>query len=42
MKEWAGEIFDSKAADIEALAEDVADFAKAWTRKPPVRRKQSN
>ena len=41
MKEWAGEIFDSKAAAVETLADDVADFAKAWTRKPLVRRKRS-
>lgn len=40
MKEWAGEPFDPKAVDVEALADDVAALAKAWTRKPPARRKQ--
>ncbi len=41
MKEWAGEPFDPKAVDVEALTDDVAALAKAWTRKPPARRKQS-
>lgn len=40
MKEWAGETFDPKAVDVEALADDVAALAKAWARKPPARRKQ--
>jgi len=41
MKEWAGETFDPKAVDVEALADDVAALAKAWTRKPPAKRKLS-
>ena len=41
MKEWAGEPFDPKVVDVEALTDDVAALAKAWTRKPPARRKQS-
>ena len=40
MMEWAGETFDPKAVDVEALADDVAALAKAWTRKPPNKRKQ--
>ena len=40
IKEWAGEPFDSKTVDVEALADDVAALAKAWTRKPPTKRKQ--
>lgn len=40
MKEWAGELFDPKAVDVEALADDVAALAKAWARKPPAKRKQ--
>ena len=41
MKEWAGEPFDPKAVDVEALADDVAALAKAWARKPPAKRKQA-
>jgi len=41
MKEWAGEPFDPTAVDVEALANDVAALAKAWTRKPPTKRKLS-
>ena len=41
MKEWAGEPFDPKIVDVKALTDDVAALAKAWTRKPPARRKQS-
>lgn len=41
MKEWTGETFDPKAVDVEALADDVAALAKAWTRKPAAKRKQS-
>ena len=40
MKEWAGEAFDPKVVDVEALADDVAALAKAWARKPSARRKQ--
>ncbi len=42
MKDWIGETFDPKAIDIKALADDVAALAKAWTRKPPTKRKLSN
>ena len=42
MKEWIGEDFDSTAVNVEALADDVAALAKAWTRKPPAKRKPSN
>ncbi len=28
--------------DVEALSDDVAALAKAWTRKPPTKRKLSN
>ena len=41
MMEWAGETFDPKTVDVEALADDVAALAKAWTRKPAAKRKQS-
>jgi len=41
MKDWIGETFNPNAVDIEALADDVAALAKAWTRKPPIKRKQS-
>ncbi len=41
MKNWIGETFDPKAVDVEALADDVAALAKAWTRKPPTKRKRS-
>ena len=40
MKEWAGEDFNPKTVDVEALADDVAALAKAWTRKPPTKRKR--
>ena len=40
MKEWVGEPFDPKTVDVEALADDVAALAKAWTRKPPTKRKR--
>ena len=42
MKEWIGETFDPTAVDVEGLADDVAALAKAWTRKPPTKRKRSN
>ncbi len=42
MKDWIGETFDPKAVDVEALSNDVAALAKAWTRKPPTKRKLSN
>ncbi len=41
MMEWAGEPFDPKTVDAEALADDVAALAKAWTRKPPAKRKRT-
>ncbi len=41
MKEWASETFDPRAVDVEALADDVAALAKAWTRKPAAKRRQS-
>ena len=40
MKEWVGEPFDPKTVDVEALAEDVAALAKAWTRKPATKHKR--
>jgi hypothetical protein len=42
MKGWIGEDFDPTAVDVEALSDDVAALAKAWTRKPPTKRKLSN
>jgi len=42
MKGWIGETFDPKAVDVEALSNDVAALAKAWTRKTPTKRKLSN
>jgi len=42
MKNWIGETFDPEAVDIKALSNDVAALAKAWTRKPPTKRKISN
>ncbi len=41
MQHAHGETFDPKAVDVEALADDVAALAKAWTRKPPTKRKRS-
>ena len=41
MKDWIGEEFDPVAVNVEALADDVAALAKAWTRKPPTKRKLS-
>ena len=38
MREWAGEGFDPKTADVERLAGDVAVLAKRWARKPPAKR----
>ncbi len=38
-KVWAGRNYDPKVVDVEALAAAVAALAKAWTRKPPVKRK---
>ena len=42
MKEWIGETFDPIAVDVETLADNVAALAKAWTHKPPIKRKLSN
>ena len=42
MKDWIGETFDPVAVAVDALADDVAALAKAWTRKPPAKRKLSN
>jgi len=42
MKNWIGETFDPEAVDIKALSNDVAALAKAWTRKPPTKRKIPN
>ena len=39
MKVWAGRNYDPKVVDVEALAASVAALAKAWTRKPPAKRK---
>jgi len=41
MKGWIGEAFDPTAVDVEALADDVAALAKAWTRKPTAKRTRS-
>ena len=41
MVECIGETFDPNAVDVEALAEDVAALAKAWTRKPTTKRTRS-
>ena len=40
MTEWAGEPFDPKTVDVEALADDVAALAKAWARKPATKHKR--
>ena len=42
MKNWIGENFVPTAVDVEALADDVAARAKAWTRKPSAKRKSTN
>ena len=42
MKDWIGEDFVPTAVDVEALADDVAARAKAWTRKPPAKRKPTS
>ncbi|MHB0709418.1 plasmid pRiA4b ORF-3 family protein, partial [Roseomonas mucosa] len=39
MSEWAGEPFDPAKIDIDEHAKAVADLAKAWSRKPAVKRK---
>jgi hypothetical protein len=39
MTEWAGEPFDPHKIDIDEHAKAVADLAKAWSRKPAVKRK---
>jgi hypothetical protein len=39
MSEWAGEPFDPTKIDIDEHAKAVADLAKAWSRKPAVKRK---
>ena len=41
MAELIGETFDPNAADVEALAEDVAALAKAWACKPNTKRTRS-
>lgn len=41
MTEWAGEPFDPKIVDVEALADAVAALAKAWARKPPTKHKRT-
>lgn len=42
MKMWAGRSYDPKVVDVEALAAAVAALAKAWTRKPPAKRKSTS
>ena len=41
-KAWAGRNYDPKVVDVEALAAAVAALAKAWTRKPSVKRKSTS
>ncbi len=41
MTDWIGEDFDPAAVNVEALADDVAALAKAWTRKPTTKQKLS-
>ena len=41
MKDWVGEAFGPDAADVGALSDGIAALAKKWTRKPPIKRKQS-
>jgi len=41
MSEWAGEPFDPAKIDIDEHAKAVADLAKAWSRKPAVKRKSA-
>ncbi len=42
MKVWAGRNYDPKVVAVEALAAAVAALAKAWTRKPSVKRKSTS
>ena len=41
-KIWAGRNYDPKVVDVEGLAAVVAALAKAWTRKPPAKRKSTS
>ena len=41
-KTWAGRNYDPKVVDVEALEAAVAALAKAWTRKPPAKRKSTS
>ena len=41
-KVWAGRNYDPKVVDVEALEAAVAALAKAWMRKPPVKRKSTS
>ena len=41
-KTWAGRNYDPKVVDVEGLAAAVAALAKAWTRKPPAKRKSTS
>lgn len=41
-KTWAGRNYDPKVVDVEGLAAAVATLAKAWTRKPPAKRKSTS
>jgi len=42
MLEWLGEPFDPNAIRVEDYASAVAALAKAWSRKPAVKRKSSS
>ena len=41
-KVWAGRNYDPKVVDVGGLAAAVAALAKAWTRKPPAKRKSTS
>jgi hypothetical protein len=38
--EWIGGAFDPKTVDTDWLAEEVAELAKQWSRRPAVKRKR--
>jgi hypothetical protein len=39
MVQWAGKLFDPTTIGLDDHAKAVADFAKAWSRKPAGKRK---
>ena len=39
--EWMGDNFDPNIIDTDSLAEEVAELAKQWSRRPAVKRKRA-